>query len=131
MLLKEPLLASWSGNEADTAARLVVRWAMFPTRQEYLPNDYNWGLTAYGLPPGEEFDLDDLIGTNCLIVVRHVERNGNTYDNITSIGPLMEEMESMEPSEDYVREKDRPGGKDVRSPKPPDSPDDFQREGDD
>jgi len=58
ILLKEPLLASWSDTDADEAAKLVVRWGMFPTQQEYLPSDYNWGLTAYGIPPGAEFDLE-------------------------------------------------------------------------
>lgn len=58
ILLKEPLLASWSDADASPAARLVVRWGMFPTQQSYLPSDYNWGLTAYGIAPGAEFDLD-------------------------------------------------------------------------
>ena len=58
IMLKEPLLESWSVDDADDAARLVVRWGMFPTRQEYLASDYNWGLTAFGLPPGARFDLD-------------------------------------------------------------------------
>jgi hypothetical protein len=58
ILLKETLLDSWSDEDADDAARLVVRWGMFPTRQEYLPSDYNWGLTAFGIPPGARFDLD-------------------------------------------------------------------------
>jgi hypothetical protein len=57
ILLKEPLLASWSDADADPAAKLVIRWGMFPTQQEYLPGDYNWGLTAYGIPPGSTFDL--------------------------------------------------------------------------
>ena len=57
ILLKEPLLASWSDEDADAAAKLVIRWGMFPTQQEYLPGDYNWGLTAYGIPPGSTFDL--------------------------------------------------------------------------
>jgi hypothetical protein len=57
ILLKEPLLASWSDEDADPAAKLVIRWGMFPTHQEYLPGDYNWGLTAYGIPPGSRFDL--------------------------------------------------------------------------
>ena len=57
-LMKEPLLASWTDEDADQAAKLVVRWGMFPTQQEYLPGDYNWGLTAYGIPPGSTFDLD-------------------------------------------------------------------------
>lgn len=56
--LKEPLIESWSDTDASPAAKLVVRWGMFPTRQEYLPGDYNWGLTAYGIPPGSQFDLD-------------------------------------------------------------------------
>ena len=58
ILLKEPLLASWTDDDADPAARLVVRWGMFPTRQSYRPTDYNWGLTAFGIAPGETFDLD-------------------------------------------------------------------------
>jgi hypothetical protein len=56
--LKEPWLESWSDADAAPAARLVVRWGLFPTRQEFLPGDYNWGLTAYGIPPGSVFDLD-------------------------------------------------------------------------
>lgn len=57
ILLKEPLLDSWSDEDADPAAKLVIRWGMFPTQQDYLPGDYNWGLTAYGIPPGSVFDL--------------------------------------------------------------------------
>jgi hypothetical protein len=55
--LKEPWLASWSGGAVGQAARLAFQWAMFPTRQEFLPGDYNWGMTAYGLSPGTAFDL--------------------------------------------------------------------------
>jgi len=58
ILLKEPLLASWSEADASEAAKLVVRWGMFPTRQEFLPSDYNWGLTSYGISPGSVFDLE-------------------------------------------------------------------------
>ena len=58
ILLKEPLLDSWSDEDADPAAKLVIRWGMFPTQQDFLPGDYNWGLTAYGIPPGSTFDLD-------------------------------------------------------------------------
>jgi len=58
ILLKEPLLAAWSDSDASPEAKLVVRWGMFPTQQDYLPGDYNWGLTAYGIAPGEQFDLE-------------------------------------------------------------------------
>ena len=55
--LKEQWLASWSDEQASPAARLVIRWGLFPTEQEYLPGDYNWGLTTYGVAPGSVFDL--------------------------------------------------------------------------
>jgi hypothetical protein len=58
IMLKEPLLESWGPEQAGPAAKLVIRWGMFPTRQEYLPGDYNWGLTAYGIAPGSVFDLE-------------------------------------------------------------------------
>lgn len=57
MKLKEPWLASWPETAVGQAARLAFQWAMFPTRQEFLPDDYNWGMTAYGLSPGSVFDL--------------------------------------------------------------------------
>jgi len=56
--LKETWLAAWSSEDASPSARLVVRWGMFPTQQEYFPGDYNWGLTAYGIPPGSVYDLE-------------------------------------------------------------------------
>lgn len=58
ILLKEPLLASWSDEDASPAAKLVVRWGMFPTQQDFMPGDYNWGLSAFGIPPGSVFDLE-------------------------------------------------------------------------
>lgn len=56
--MKESWLESWTDEQASQAAKLVVRWGMFPTQQEYLPGDYNWGLTAYGISPGAIFDLE-------------------------------------------------------------------------
>jgi hypothetical protein len=55
--LKEPWLASWPAASVGQAPRLAFQWAMFPTRQEFLPGDYNWGMTAYGLASGSVFDL--------------------------------------------------------------------------
>jgi hypothetical protein len=57
MKLKESWLASWPEATVGQAARLAFQWALFPTRQEFLPGDYNWGMTAYGLPAGSVFDL--------------------------------------------------------------------------
>lgn len=56
--LKEDWMAAWPDDRVSQASRLAFRWATFPTRQEFLPGDYNWGMTAYGLPPGAVFDLN-------------------------------------------------------------------------
>jgi hypothetical protein len=56
--LKEDWIASWPQDRVSQASRLAFRWATFPTVQEFLPGDYNWGMTAYGLPPGAVFDLN-------------------------------------------------------------------------
>jgi hypothetical protein len=56
--LKEPWIASWPESAVGEASRLAFQWALFPTRQEFLADDYNWGMTAFGLPPGAVFDLD-------------------------------------------------------------------------
>jgi hypothetical protein len=56
--LKEPWIASWPENAVSEASRLAFQWALFPTQQEFLADDYNWGMTAFGLPPGAVFDLD-------------------------------------------------------------------------
>lgn len=39
------------------AARIALNWSLMPSRQHFEPGDYNWGMTVYGLPPGEHFDL--------------------------------------------------------------------------
>jgi hypothetical protein len=56
--LKEPWIASWPEGMVGEASRLAFQWALFPTQQEFLADDYNWGMTAFGLPPGAVFDLD-------------------------------------------------------------------------
>jgi hypothetical protein len=56
--LKEPWIASWPESAVSEASRLAFQWALFPTQQEFLSDDYNWGMTAFGLPPGAVFDLD-------------------------------------------------------------------------
>ena len=56
--LKEPWIASWPETAVSEASRLAFQWALFPTQQEFLADDYKWGMTAIGLPPGSVFDLD-------------------------------------------------------------------------
>ena len=55
--LKEEWLQDWETGEATRAARIAFRWATFPTRQTFLPGDYNWGMISFGPLPGATFDL--------------------------------------------------------------------------
>jgi len=47
----------WQARGIDQPARIAFRWSLLPTVQRFEPGDYNWGMTSFGLPPGERFDL--------------------------------------------------------------------------
>ncbi len=56
--LKEAWDSEWPEGSVTVASRVAFRWAMFPSKQSFEPGgDYGWGMTSYGLPPGERFDL--------------------------------------------------------------------------
>jgi len=48
----------WDREGINEAARIAFRWALLPTRQGFEAGDYNWGMTSYGLSPGDVFDLE-------------------------------------------------------------------------
>lgn len=50
--------AVWDRLGVGTEQRVAFKWALFPPRQTFKPNDYNWGMITMGLPPGTRFDLD-------------------------------------------------------------------------
>ncbi|MEA3278717.1 MAG: hypothetical protein U9Q81_26140 [Pseudomonadota bacterium] len=51
----------WQAKGIDQAARIAFRWSLLPTTQGFEPGDYNWGMTSFGLSPGERFDLELVI----------------------------------------------------------------------
>lgn len=53
----EDWLALWQQRGVPQPARIAFRWAQFPSEQEYEPGEWNQGMLAVGLPPGERFDL--------------------------------------------------------------------------
>lgn len=42
-------------------------------------------LSSLGVEVGSEFDLNDLVGIKCQVVVEHTESEGRTYANIATV----------------------------------------------
>ena len=58
LLTRERWDEIWTTRGAGQPARIAFEWSLLPTRQLYQPQDYNWGMTSFGLEPGSRFDLD-------------------------------------------------------------------------
>lgn len=52
------------------------------------------------------FDLETVIGANCLLNITHNQVGDKTYANVSSVSPLMKGMPQME-ARDFVRKVDR------------------------
>lgn len=58
LMVRETWKDIWQQYDLPRPAQIAFEWALLPTRQKYAAGDYNWGMTAYGLPPGSTFDLE-------------------------------------------------------------------------
>jgi len=47
----------WLEHKQPESARVAFEWSLLPESVEYDINDYNWGMSSYGLAPGSQFDL--------------------------------------------------------------------------
>jgi hypothetical protein len=52
------------------------------------------------------FDVESIIGANCLLNVTHTEKAGKVYANVASVTPLMKGMPTIN-AQGYVRKVDR------------------------
>ena len=48
----------WQQRKAKKPQRIAFEWSLLPTRQQYQPADYNWGMMVYRVPHGATFDLN-------------------------------------------------------------------------
>lgn len=53
------------------------------------------------------FDVETVLGANCMVNVIHDTKDGKTWANVSAIMPLAKGMTKLQPSKDYVRMKDR------------------------
>lgn len=76
------------------------------------------------------FDVESVIGANCLLNIQHKKSGDTTYANVVSITPLLKGMPLLS-ARDYVRKQDRINGKapdippDVHDEPPPLTDDDI------
>jgi hypothetical protein len=68
----------------------------------------SWRGRAFTLDEQAKFDVESIIGVNCLLNVQHKDSKGKTYANVVSIMPLVKGMPKMAASADYVRVVNRP-----------------------
>ena len=57
LLTRQKWMKKLKSAGVSPAALIAFEWSLLPTRQSYAPDDYNWGMTSYGLKPGARFDL--------------------------------------------------------------------------
>lgn len=66
----------------------------------------SWRGRAFTDQELEGFDLEMLIGANCLLAVQHTNRNGTVYADVTAVMPIKKGMAKLSPV-GYVRVQDR------------------------
>ena len=57
MRLREYWEKQWQTLKVSSKARIAFKWSLLPTQQTYKAQDYNWGMSVFGLKPGTRFDL--------------------------------------------------------------------------
>ena len=71
------------------------------------PDLESWRGRAFTPDELRGFDLENLIGVNCLLNVTHAHNNEKTYANVSAVMPLRKGMAKLGPV-NYTRVKDRP-----------------------
>jgi hypothetical protein len=104
---KHMISIAWQINERrQDGKRFVIyrRYALSLNEKASLRKDLeSWRGRPFTHDEEMGFDLDNLLGVNCLLNVQHTARDGRTYANVSSVMPLMRGMAKLYPL-DYARE---------------------------
>lgn len=91
----------------DFPKRPYTVMAQFTASINEKANFYKFLKSWFGRGPKTAFDTEDLVGKRATLVVQHNDVDGTTYANIVAIlKPAKSNV--LEPSEHYIRVKDRP-----------------------
>ena len=66
----------------------------------------SWRGRAFTSEESDGFDVENVIGANCLLNIMHTKKGESTYANVTAIMPLAKGMPKMS-AVGYVRQIDR------------------------
>lgn len=109
---RHKILISWQIAEArdDGKPYLVSkRYTLSIREKANLRKDLeSWRGRAFTPAEEAQFDVESILGANCLLNIQHRESKGKTYANVVSIMPLVKGMPKMTASPDYVRVINRP-----------------------
>lgn len=123
---KGELSSEWQGRKRIRRV-VVLRWAIDEVREDgtnyFVEQWYTASLNEKATLrahlelwrgrkfTGEElegFDLENVLGKGCQLVLLHATKGDKTYANVRGIMPLSKGTQTMTPPTDYVRIKDRP-----------------------
>ena len=82
----------------------------------------SWRGRAFTENELQQFDLDTIIGVNCLVNIVHKEKDGTVYGNVNSVMPLPRGMQKIDVEDAYVMVRDRPPDQNGQQRRPDDEP---------
>lgn len=124
----------WQIDELmENGKRFIVqkRYTASLHEKSHLRHDLeSWRNRPFTEAEIQGFDLEHLIGANCLLGIIHDKRDGKTWANVTSVLPLGKSMQKIAP-EGYERKAARPATQDDINEPPPPTDDDIAPADDD
>ena len=77
----------WQKKDTKQAARIAFHWSLLPTKQSFQTGDYNWGMSSFGLLPGEVFDLHIVVTIGGKKVIADIPAIQCAADNTAESDP--------------------------------------------
>jgi len=96
-LIKRQVIIQWILNEKRSIdGKLFICSKKYTNslheKSGLLRDLLSWGIKLDDTSIKEGFELDDLIGKNCLLTFAHITKGGKTYSNIVSISALPKQI---------------------------------------
>ncbi len=102
---------AWQIDEARDDGKLHIvykRYTLSLNEKATLRKDLeSWRGRAFTRDEEMGFDVESIIGANCLLNVQHNTSGDRTYANVVAVMPISKGMTKRAVADGYVREQDR------------------------